>query len=204
MKPTDIFYTDSKSVSITIITTCPVGSDELCPSASSTRCCFLAARLIQVILSLTTAVIDIYVLARVFDSPTGVMPALKGTLFLTIIIIILTLPHTITDIYRRYYKKPSFCSPGAAILLEVHYFLSYIILLICVGMVHIKAIGDLCELEAGMIVDRPDEICALLKAEMMVLGLTTFFWVPTMKMVYESVRDNGCPRRSVQVAGTIV
>lgn len=154
----------------------------------------------------------------------GVIPALKGTLFLTLIIIALTLPHTITDVYRRYYKKPSLYSPGAAILLEIHFFLSYIILLICVGMVHIKAIGDLCEPESGMIVDRPDEICGLLKAELMILSLTTyvisldllyavrytkfswyrFFWVPTMKMVYEGVSGNGCPRRSVQVNGTIV
>lgn len=202
LKPTDVVYTDSK-VSITIITSCPA-SNGLCPSDNSSRCTFLAARIIQLVLFLTIAMIDVYVLTRVFNSPMGVIPALKGTLFLTLIIIALTLPHTITDVYRRYYKKPSLYSPGAAILLEIHFFLSYIILLICVGMVHIKAIGDLCEPESGMIVDRPDEICGLLKAELMILSLATFFWVPTMKMVYEGVSGNGCPRRNVQVNSTIV
>lgn len=104
----------------------------------------------------------------------GLMPALNGTLLLTIIVITLTLPHTITDIYRHYYKRPSLYSPGAAILLEIHFFLSYIILLICVGMVHINVIGDLCEPEGELMVERPGEICRLLKAGLMILSFTTY------------------------------
>jgi hypothetical protein len=65
MKPTDVVYTDSK-VSITIITSCPA-SNGLSPAASSTRCSFLAARVIQLVLFLTIAVIDVYVLTRVFN-----------------------------------------------------------------------------------------------------------------------------------------
>lgn len=65
LKPTDVVYTDSK-VSITIITSCPA-SNGLCPSDNSSRCTFLAARIIQLVLFLTIAMIDVYVLTRVFN-----------------------------------------------------------------------------------------------------------------------------------------